>query len=207
MPPLNAAHWVSSQLANVRDSLLCLLVMLTMTVGATAGASVPPVFRSNSSQFIFVKPVDAAPNTAIRAPDGTITDLGHFRGKIVVLNFWATWCLPCAYEMPSLDRLAAGADQNRLAVIAVSINRDGAAAVVPFMESHHLTHLAIGLDPEQHLGSLSTDHVGAGALPLWGLPISYIISKEGRVIGYVTGAASWDSPQARSFLDYFMNSN
>lgn len=192
--------WRTSRSALV----LCLLILSTRT-GALAESFTPPIFRSNSSQFIFLKPVNSAPNTATLSLDGTITDLTHFRGKVVVLNFWATWCLPCTYEMPSLDRLAAAADPNRLAVIAVSIDRDGAAVVAPFIESRRLTHLAISLDPEQRLGSLSKDHVAAGALPLWGLPISYIIDKQGRVIGYFTGAAKWDSPQARSFLDYFMN--
>lgn len=188
-----------------RNWLLGLIFILLATSRAMAASLSPPMFRSTTGQFTLLRPVDPAPNTTIRALDGTTTDLSRFRGKVVVLNFWATWCLPCAYEMPSLDRLAAAVDPNRLAVIAVSIDRDGAAAVGPFMESRHLTHLMIDLDPEQHLGSLSTNHVAAGALPLWGLPISYIIDKEGRVIGSITGAANWDSPQAQSFLDYFMN--
>jgi thiol-disulfide isomerase/thioredoxin len=177
------------------------------TTGATAGSSTPPVFRSNSSQFIFLKRVDPAPDTAIRELDGTIINLGRFRGKVVILNLWATWCLPCAREMPSLDRLAASADPNRLAVIAVSIDRDDATAVVPFMKAYQLAHLSIGLDPEQRLGSLSADRVAAGALPLWGLPITYLIDKRGLVIGYITGAVSWESREAQSFLAYFMNLN
>lgn len=187
------------------DPLLRLLLIALLTSAAAGTPLAPPVFRSNSGQFTFLEPAHPAPNTDVERLDGTITDLSRFRGKVVVLNFWATWCLPCVHEMPSLDRLAAAADPNRLAVIAVSIDRDGAAAVVPFMESHHLTHLAIDLDPEQHLGSLSTDHVAAGVLPLWGLPISYVIDKEGRVVGYITGAADWESPRAHAFLDYFLN--
>src|SRR5258708_3484022 len=164
---------------------LSLLPMVSLPSAAVSGASAPPVFRSNSSQFVFLKPVDAAPKSAIRELDGTITNLDHFRGKVVVLNFWATWCLPCAYEMPSLDRLAAAADPNRLVVIAFSIDQDGATAVARFMESRHLTHLAVDLDPDQHLGSQSTDHVAAGALPLRGLPFSYIIDNEGHVVAYI----------------------
>ena len=176
-------------MARMLETLLGSL-LIALPISAGAGTSLaPPVFRSNSSQFTFVEPADPAPDTAIHELDGPIAELGHFRGKVVILNFWATWCLPCAYEMPSLDRLAATADPNRLAVIAVSIDPSEAATVAPFLDSHHLTHLAIGLDPEQHLGSLSTDHVTKGALPLWGLPISYIIDKEGRVVGYITGDA------------------
>ena len=167
----------------------------------------PPVLRSNGGQFTFLTPIDPAPSTTIRALDGTVTNLKHFSGKVVVLNFWATWCLPCVYEMPSLDRLVARSDSNRLVVVSVSIDRDGAAAVAPFIAAHHLTHLPIYLDPDQQLGSPSEGRVAAGALPLWGLPISYIIDKEGSVVGYITGATNWDSQEALEFLDYFMNIN
>lgn len=109
--------------------------------------------------------------------------------------------------MPSLDRLAAIADPSRLGIVAVAIDQGGAAAVVPFLRGHGLTHLTVGLDPDQRLGSLNTGHVSAGALPLWGLPITYIIDKHGEVVGYITGAAEWDSPKAQAFLDYFINEN
>jgi thiol-disulfide isomerase/thioredoxin len=133
-----------------------------------------------------------------------VTNLERLRGKVVILNFWASWCPPCVDELPSLDRLSAETDHNRLAVVAVSIDRDEAAAVAPFVAAHHLAHLAVYLDPQQDLGSLRADRVAAGALPLWGLPITYIIDREGRVVGYLTGAARWNSQNARDFLDYFL---
>ena len=176
------------------------LVMISCTAVAPPSA---PVFHSVSSQFTLLKPLDPAPNTTIRALDGTVTDLSRFRGRVVVLNFWATWCLPCIYEMPTLDRLAVGSDPRRLAVLAVSIDQTGAAAVAPFIAAHHLKHLPIYLDQDQQLGSFSSDRVAAGALPLRGLPITYILDKEGRVVGYLTGAAKWDSPEAKKFLSYY----
>lgn len=174
------------------------------THGAFAGTTDPPVFRSSSGQFTFLKPISPAPDVSIRALDGTETSLKQFRGKVVLLNFWATWCGPCIYEMPLLDRLAARGD-TWLAILAVSIDRDGGAAVAPFVRDHHLTHLAIYLDPDQRLGSLTAGHAAAGALPLWALPISYVIDKRGRLIGFVPGAAEWDSPEAQLFLDHFAN--
>lgn len=179
--------------------------LLTMT-GAMAAPPSPPVFRSTTSQFTLVRPIEPVPKTAIQALDGTVTDLTQLRGRVIVLNFWATWCLPCTYEMPGLDRLAAVSDAKRLAVVSVSIDSGGAAAVTPFISAHHITHLPIYLDPKQHLGSLDADHVAAGALALWGLPITYIVDKEGRVIGYLTGAANWNSPEAGNFLAYFIDS-
>ena len=156
---------------------LGLIFLLSMTSGAMAVSLSLPTFHSTTGQFTLLRPIQPAPNTAIRALDGTITDLRRFRGRVVVLNFWASWCLPCVYKMPSLDRLAAKSDPTRLAVIAVSIDRDSAAAVTPFITARHLTHLAIYLDPDQRLGSLGLDHVAVGAMPLWGLPITYIIDE------------------------------
>lgn len=190
-----------------RFTAVAALLVLATIANARGGTPDPPVFRSRSSQFILLRPIDPAPSTKIQGIGGAPVDLTQLRGRVVLLNFWASWCSPCVYEMPSLDRLAATADPSRLAIVAVAIDRDGAATVTPFLREHGLTHLAIGLDPSQRLGSLSTDHVSAGALPLWGLPITYIIDKHGDVVGYITGAAEWDSQKARAFLDYFINEN
>lgn len=183
------------------------LLVLATIADARGGTLDPPVFRSRSSQFILLRPIDPAPSTKIQGIGGTAVDLTQLRGRVVLLNFWASWCPPCVYEMPSLDRLAATADPSHLGIVAVAIDRDGAETVMPFLHEHGLMHLSIGLDPNQRLGSLSTDHVSAGALPLWGLPITYIIDKHGAVVGYITGAAEWDSQKARAFLDYFINEN
>ena len=187
--------------------ILVTFLVLSAISAATSGAAEPPVFRSRSSQFVLLRPIDPAPSTKIQAIGSAPVDLTQLRGRVVLLNFWASWCLPCVYEMPSLDRLAATADPSRLRIVAIAIDRDGAATVMPFLREHGLTHLAIGLDPDQRLGSLSTDHVSVGALPLWGLPITYIIDKHGDVVGYITGAAEWDSQKAQAFLNYFINEN
>jgi len=178
------------------------LVLVASVTRVHAAPPDPPVFRSASGQFTLLTPIDPAPNTPIRALDGAVINLGQVRGRVVVLNFWASWCLPCAAEMPSLDRLAATSNSRDIVVMAVSIDENGAAAVAPFIADHHLRHLAIYLDRHQRLGSLDLNQ--AGALPLWGLPITYILDREGRVVGYLTGAANWDSPTARRFLDYFV---
>lgn len=187
-----------------RPLLLGLIVIVLTTFTAMAASLSPPAFRNATGQFTLLRPVDPAPNTPIHALDGAATDLGRFRGRVIVLNFWATWCLPCVYEMPLLDQLAAKSDPNRLAVVAVSIDKDGAATVMPFVKAHRLAHLPIYLDPEQRLGSFASDQVAAGALPLWGLPITYIVDKEGGLVGYLTGAENWDSPEAQKFLGYFL---
>jgi thiol-disulfide isomerase/thioredoxin len=185
--------------------VLSLIVILAATVRAHTDTISPPVFSSGGGQFILLRPINPAPDVSVRSLDGTVANLRSFRGKVVVLNFWATWCLPCVGEMPSLDRLAADRVSDPFAVVAVSVDRDGTPAVRSFVSEHQLTHLAIYLDPDQRLGSLRNDYGVTGALPIYGLPISYIIDADGSVIGYLTGAANWDALEARHFLDYFIS--
>jgi thiol-disulfide isomerase/thioredoxin len=148
--------------------------------------------------------VNAAPDIPLRTVDGTTATLSQLRGKVVVLNFWATWCLPCAAEMPSLERLAASRSADQIAVVAVSIDDGGADAVKRFLSLNGIRHLLVYLDPDQRLGSLYTKRA-AGLLTLYGLPASYVIDRNGLVVGYIVGAAKWDSPEANRFLDHFLS--
>lgn len=169
-----------------------------------APAAEPPPLRGSGGQFVFMKPSAPVPATAVERLDGGAVQLQDLRGQVVLLNVWATWCLPCVYEMPSLDRLAAAAAPG-LAVVALSIDRAGAAAVAPFAAAHGLTHLPLYLDPQQRLGSLTAGRSYPEVLPLWSLPISYVIDRDGRVVGYLPGVVDWDSPGARAFLRYFLD--
>lgn len=179
-----------------------LLLLLLLTLPA-AGA-LPPVFRSAVGKFTLVRPRDPAPDTPLAALDGSTVDLHRYRGKVVVLNVWATWCAPCAAEMPSLDRLRAMANPAELAVAAISIDAQS-SIVRGYLAEHRLTGLTVLLDPDQKLVSQAPARIEAGALRLRGLPVTYIIDKEGRVAGYIVGAAMWDSPEARDLLDYFIH--
>ena len=180
------------------------LMLLALAACTSAPRSGPPVLRNRTGQFTLLTPVKPAPATPVRALGGGAMQLDEFRGRVVVLNLWASWCAPCIYEMPALDRLAARSDPHRLAVLAVAIDREGAATVGPFLAARHLTHLAVYLDPDHRLASADSDAVTGDALPLWGLPITYIIDKAGRVIGYIPGATDWDSAEARNFLHYVL---
>jgi thiol-disulfide isomerase/thioredoxin len=103
-----------------------------------------------------------------------------WRGRIVVLNFWATWCIPCVAELPSLDRLAASAPD--FAVLAVSADRTGAEVVSPFLKAHGIAHLTTLLDP----------HMAAGqAFGVAGFPTTLVIDASGRLRGRLEGPADW----------------
>jgi thiol-disulfide isomerase/thioredoxin len=111
--------------------------------------------------------------------------LADFRGRAVLLNLWATWCVPCRQEMPSLDRLQAKFGGPRFQVIAVSIDKQGVATVEPFYRDLGLRSLGINLDPS-----------GAtlAVLGIEGIPVTLLIDPQGREIGRKLGALEWDSP-------------
>jgi len=153
------------------------------TDAAAGGAAAPP-------GFAFATPPQAVPDESFQSADGE-TSLAAFRGKVVVLNFWATWCAPCVREMPSLDRLQAMLGGGDFAVVALSEDRGGMSLVVRFYEKYGLENLARYLDP---LGRV------AAALGVVGMPTTVVIDTEGREIGRIVGAAEWDSPAALALI-------
>lgn len=108
-----------------------------------------------------------------------------FKGRAVVLNLWATWCVPCRQEMPSLDRLQAKLGGPRFQVLAVSIDKQGATVVQPFYRELGLQSLGIYLDPSGQAPSV---------LGVEGVPVTLLINAQGREIGRKLGALEWDSP-------------
>ncbi len=153
------------------------------TDAAAGAAEAPP-------GFAFVTPPRAVPDMAFLTADGE-TSVAAYRGKVVVLNFWATWCAPCVREMPSLDRLQAMLGGDELEVVALSEDRGGMPLVVGFYEKYGLEHLARYLDP---LGRV------AAALGVVGMPTTVVIDREGREIGRMVGPTEWDSPAALALV-------
>jgi hypothetical protein len=105
--------------------------------------------------------------------------------------------------MPSLDRLSAEMLSDRLAVVAVAIDRAGLPAVTRFYRDHGLDHLAMYLDPERRTARFDADNANNAEFVLYGLPISYLIDQLGRVRGYVAAAVDWDSAAAKDLIHYY----
>ncbi|HUG25395.1 TlpA family protein disulfide reductase [Piscinibacter sp.] len=116
---------------------------------------------------------------------GTATNLSAFRGRVVLLNVWATWCPPCVKEMPTLDRLQAALGGPEFEVVALSIDEAGAAAVQPFFARLGIAHLHPYVDT---FGESSSNLVAAG------IPLTLLIDRDGREIARKLGPAEWDQP-------------
>ena len=121
------------------------------------------------------------------AADGSARSLADYGGKAVVLNLWATWCVPCVLEMPALDDLARLVAPDGIVVLPISSDRGGAAVVQRFYADRGIKNLPILLDP---LGNL------AHALNVRGIPTTLLIDRGGNELGWLEGAADWSSPDA-----------
>ncbi len=122
--------------------------------------------------------------------------LAKWRGKPVVLNLWATWCVPCKVEMPSLDTLASK-NAGKFAVVAVSQDLDGADKVLPYFTSAKFAALEPYIDTENALLSAS----GGGALPL-----TILIDAKGREVLRVTGPLDWSGAEAEALIAEMLQS-
>ena len=126
---------------------------------------------------------------------GNEVSLADFRGEVVVLNLWATWCAPCRREMPSLDRLQARFGGDGLEVIALSLDRGDVAKVRDFYDELAISSLAIYHDPEGRAGR----ELGAP-----GLPTTILIDRNGQEVGRLLGPAEWDSDEAIAVIKALM---
>lgn len=116
---------------------------------------------------------------------GHTLSLADFRGQVLLLNLWATWCLPCRKEMPSLDRLQARLGGPDFHVLALSQDQAGDDAVKRFFRKVGIHHLKRYFDSTWR---------SADALGVFVIPTTLLIDREGREIGRYVGAADWDSP-------------
>ena len=131
-----------------------------------------------------------APDFTFPGLDGKMVSLSDYKGKVVLVNIWATWCPPCVDEMPSMEKLYRKFKGENFEILAVSIDEPGPKAVAPFMEKTRLTFPAL------------IDSKGA-IKPVYrisGIPESFIIDKHGILIKKIVGPLDWASPKVFRFF-------
>ncbi len=172
------------------ELLFCLLISGGAVLAQQAGQ------QPTLSQDYFKKLRIEMPGKQKPAPEFVLNDLSgkaitlkSLRGKVVFLNFWATWCNPCRREMPALEKLHREFRDRGLEIVGVNV-REGKDDIRRFLQELGLTFTVL-LDKD---GEVS-DQYG-----VWGLPVSYIISRKGEFVGKARGSREWDSKEAKGFF-------
>ena len=168
------------------------VILILLIVGA---AGILYLLQTKDSSFNLsekIGPAEAVPAPDFTLPDlnGRLVSLSDFKGQVVLLNIWATWCGPCVEEMPSMQKLHSKLKDEGLVILAVSIDEAGAGVVRPFMEQHRLSFTAL------------TDTAGSikDLYRVTGVPETFIIDKNGIITQKIVGPMDWSSAGA---IGYF----
>lgn len=172
-------------------------MLALVVVGHGAQADDAAVLRRGEMQnFVLAPPGQPPPAATFANRAGADRDIGSYRGRVAVVNFFATWCVPCRQEMTSLDRLQQALGTADLVVIVISEDRGSASVVEPFLAELGITHLNELL--------FDDGMRGARALRVIGLPTTIVFDRAGSELGRLAGPAEWDSPEAQALLRHFI---
>jgi peroxiredoxin len=177
-------------------SFLTLVVAGGIILGPVSGAEPAQSGKRSALERGMVQVGDEAPNFSLRDLTGKVISLSQFRGKVVLLNFWATWCGPCRVEMPAMEQLYHTFPRREFEILAVSTDAQGTAVTRPFQQQMGLTF------PILHDAEFRTGLVyGARTLP-----ITFMVDRGGIVRQKIFGARDWASPEARELIHELMKS-
>ena len=177
-----------------------LILVLLAVVGATgyfiySGNQRPePVALPSGGS---VKAGQVAPDVTLQTLDGATVSLSQYRGKVVILNFWATWCPPCRAEMPSMEKLYRMFPNGELVMLAVNVEEDGAKILPGFLQAN----------PHSFPILLDSGAKAQRAYGVFRFPESFIIGPDGQVVDKVVGAIDWVDPQVIDFIQSLMKGN
>ena len=165
--------------------------------GAQAlAAAISPLVRGEVAALMLAKTPRQLPDISFNAPDGKRVSLETFRGRTVLLNLWATWCIPCRLDMPALDRLQGALGDETFKVVTVNIDTARLEKPRQMLLDIGVRHLDFYADPAaeifQTLRAFSK---------VQGLPATLLIDRQGCEIGLMAGPAEWDSPEAQALIN------
>jgi peroxiredoxin len=164
---------------------------LAALAAVLAPASAPAADPAAALGLLRSTPARAARDFRVSTTTDAVLRLVDLKGKVVFLNFWATWCKPCEDEMPSIERLHRKFKDRGLAVVAISMDADGGPVVRRFVAKHRLT-FPVGLDPRMSV---------SGPYGVWALPATVILDREGRQVLVAQGPREWDGPASASLFE------
>ena len=155
---------------------------------APAGGGLSKALATGSLAAFLIHPEPKPlPDLAFQDGAGKPVKLSDWKGKVVLLNLWATWCAPCRKEMPDLSKLQAELGSDQFEVLAISVDRKGAEASAAFLKETGADNLKLYVEPSTRI---------VGEIQSAGLPATLLIGRDGRELGRILGPADWASPEA-----------
>lgn len=188
----------------MKRPFLALIFLLILGLGALVYFAQGLFFKkeaaSPAEEYIKKLGIERPGNKAV-APDFTLEDLSgrplslkKLRGEVVFLNFWATWCVPCRQEMPTMEKLYQEFKGRGLVVVAVNY-RETKEEIQKFVDELGLTFPVL----------VDRDGRVSETYGVWSIPLSYFIDRKGDFIGKVSGYRRWDGPEGRAFFRMMLN--
>ena len=166
-----------------KDRLLGLLIVIALTLLVLRiQKSGPEHLQPETNEF---KPQEGylAPRFTLRNLKGNLEGIDDHLGKVIIINFWATWCTPCVKEMPSFENLYRRFRSKGLTILAVSLDKNSPSKVQEFVDKHKLSFPVL----------LDTDGGAEKLYPSFTIPFTYVVDKKGRVVARVDGGKDWGS--------------
>lgn len=160
-----------------------------------AAVAKEPVLKGQVQEFQLAPSSRSRPAVSWKDRSGKKVSLADFDGKVLMVNFWATWCAPCIRELPSIDRLQARLGGDKFTVAAISIDRGGKPVALRMLKRLNIKKLALYIDKD----SSSARHLGVR-----NMPTTIIFDAKGREVGKLEGGAEWDSSEAIELVKFFI---
>ena len=161
-----------------------LVILPAILLAILIGLPLTGVLAKEDQALTAIPDRPLAPDFALNDPEGHTQRLADYRGKPVILNFWATWCPPCREEMPSMQRAYEALKADGIAVIAINVGED-LDAIEQFLED----------EPVDFALPMDTDSKVAQRYPMRGLPATFVIDPQGRLAFSAMGSREWDDPK------------
>lgn len=158
----------------------------------SARGSAHPLATGAMTTFVFKPTPEPLSDIQFVNGSGAPVSLASFKGRVVLLNVWATWCAPCREEMPGLDKLQAQLGSDKFEVVALAVDKGGIEGARKFLSDIEAEKLGVYADPTAKEGT---------RLKVIGMPTTILIDEEGREVGRLIGPAHWDSPEAKKLIE------
>lgn len=178
-------------------TLLAVASISVFSVSAYPGMQKKAEGKASSIDLVNVLPktypIDVVP---FKNTEGEQVDFSQYRGKVIMVNMWATWCPPCVRELPAIKRLAGKFDKDKFEILPISIDLDGKAKVEPFLKELGMEDFDSYYDEKQQLGQV---------FPLDTIPATFILNEEGELLAFVRTFVDWDDEKAVELIQSFID--